>query len=123
MDMKLFLIVAMAGLMLCSCAKPEASHKEDAKDPTTVTVPSASTDPNAFFEEIPVEYSQEAPLICSAESEEEAKQIAEQYGIQLVEFSYGVASFYTEEDPAEVIRRGLEVGWTELSLNQIHPID
>ena len=123
MDMKLFLIVAMAGLMLCSCAKPEASRKEKVKDSTAVTAPSASTDPNDFFEEIPVEYSQKTPLICSAESEEEAKQIAEQYGIRLVEFSYGVASFYTEEDPAEVIRRGLEQGWTELSLNQIHPID
>ena len=122
MDMKLFLIVAMAGLMLCSCAKPDVILKEDVKAPTAVTDPAGPGD-SSLPGKIPVEYNQETPLICSAESEEEAKQIADQYGIQLVEFSYGVASFYTEEDPAEVIRRGLEVGWTELSLNQIHPID
>lgn len=121
MDMKLILIVALVGLLLCSCAKPDVTAKQDATAATKVTDPA---DPSApLLDRIPVEYSQEAPLICSAESQEEAEQIARQYGIRLVEFSYGVASFYTEEDPAEVIRHGLEQGWTELSLNQIHPID
>ena len=118
MDMKLILIVALTGLMLCSCGKPDVTVN---KAPTAVTDPAAPGD--SLLETIPAEYSQEAPLICSAESEEEAKQIAEQYGIRLVDYSYGVASFYTEEDPAEVIRRGLEEGWTELSLNLIQPID
>ena len=122
MDMKLILIVALVGLLLCACAKPDVTAKQDATASTTVTEPASASDP-ALLDKIPVEYSREAPLICSAESEEEAKQIAEQYGIRLVEYAYGVASFHTEEDPTEVIRRGLEAGWTELSLNQIHPID
>lgn len=119
MEMKLILIVVLAGLLLCSCAKPDASDIQDVKVPTAATTPAVSSDPTTLLEKIPVEYNQEAPLICSAESEEEAKQIAEQYGIRLVEYSYGVASFYTEEDPMEVIRHGLDQGWTELSLNQI----
>ena len=118
MDMKLILIVALAGLMLCSCAKPDVTVN---KAPTAVTDPAAPGD--SLLETIPVEYSREEPLICSAESQEEAQQIAQQYGIRLVDYSYGVATFYTEEDPAEVIRRGIEAGWTELSLNQITPID
>jgi len=56
-------------------------------------------------------------LVALAETEEEAKAIAEQYGIELVEFSYGVATFHTEEDPRDVIARGEENGWPTLSLN------
>lgn len=63
------------------------------------------------------DYVEGAELLCIAQSEEEAKKIADMYGIELVEFSYGVATFHTEEDPNAVIRRGLDNGYPELSIN------
>ncbi|WP_026517875.1 hypothetical protein [Butyrivibrio sp. MC2021] len=63
------------------------------------------------------EYVEGAELLCLAQTEEEAKKIAELYGIELVEFSYGVATFHTTENPGDVIKRGLEKGYPELSIN------
>ncbi len=62
-------------------------------------------------------------LLCLADSREEAESVAKLYGIELVEFSYGVASFHTTQDPPEVIRRGRENGWKPLDLNQIVYLD
>ena len=56
-------------------------------------------------------------LICLADSREEAEEIAKSYGIELVEFSYGVASFHTDEDLQDVITRGKGKGLKELSIN------
>ena len=102
MKLKAMISAALACLMLCACGQKEAPVVE-----TPV---------------VPARYSEEMPLICSADSQEQAEQIAAQYGITLVEYSYGVASFYTEEDPAAVIRRGKEQGWVELSLNLIRDL-
>ena len=57
-------------------------------------------------------------LICLADSREEAEEIAKSYGIELVHFSSGVASFHTDGDPADVIKRGKEQGLKELSINR-----
>ncbi len=57
-------------------------------------------------------------LTCLADSREEAEEIAKSYGIELVHFSSGVASFHTDGDPADVIKRGKEQGLKELSINR-----
>ena len=62
-------------------------------------------------------------LFCLAESEEEAKEIAALYGIELVEFGYGVATFHTEENLNDVIQRGTENGWPLLEINHIMSLD
>ena len=62
-------------------------------------------------------------LMCLADSEAEAQKIAEQYGISLVLFNYGVATFHTEEDPSVVIQRGIDNGWPELSLNRANKLE
>ena len=103
MKNKGILSAVLACIMLCSCGKTEVL-------PNTIT-------------SLPAEYSAEEPLMCSAESREEAEAIAEQYDITLVNFSHGVATFYTEEKPVEVIQRGIEKGWPELSLNLIKKLD
>lgn len=64
------------------------------------------------------EISESEPLMALPESEEEAKEIAEQYGITFVSFQSGVATYYTDEDPWEVIDKGIENGYTPLYLNQ-----
>lgn len=61
----------------------------------------------------------EDSLMSVAETEEEAKEIAEQYGIAFVSFENGIALYHTEEDPFEVIARGKENGYPQLSVNFI----
>ena len=56
-------------------------------------------------------------LMCLADDKEQAQQIADQYGIELVEFSYGVATFHTNEDPQKIIDMGKEMGYPELEIN------
>ncbi len=59
-------------------------------------------------------------LICLAESKQEAEEIASSYGIDLVDFSNGVAAFHTDEDPQAVIEKGKDKGLKELSLNRLN---
>lgn len=59
----------------------------------------------------------EQPLMAMVETEEDARRVAEQYGIEFVSFSDGVAVYQTEEDPRQVITRGQEQGYTQLYLN------
>lgn len=56
-------------------------------------------------------------LMAAAETEEEAKEIAEQYEIEFVSFENGIALYHTKESPFEVIARGQENGYTQLSIN------
>lgn len=103
MKIRALISAALACLMLCACEKTE--------------LPPADSTPQL------IQYSETEPLVCPAETLEEAEAIAEQYGIELVDFSYGVASFYTEEDPRELIQRGIDNGWPELSLNRVSKLD
>ena len=63
------------------------------------------------------DYAKGKELFTLTETEEEARRIAELYGIELVSFEYGVAAFHTEEDPAEVVERGRENGWPPIEIN------
>lgn len=56
-------------------------------------------------------------LMSEAETEEAAREIAEQYGIEFISFENGIALYHTEEDPFEVIARGQENGFPQLSIN------
>ena len=61
-------------------------------------------------------------LLCLAESEDQAREIAELYGIELVEYKNGLAVFHTEEDPMTVKERGIKNGWPELEGNIINEL-
>lgn len=71
---------------------------------------------------VPQNISKEKPLMTLANSQEDAESIAELYGITLVAWDHGVAAFFTEENPLDVIQRGLAQGWPELSLNLSTPL-
>ena len=57
-------------------------------------------------------------LCCTCESEEKADEIAELYGIELVEWKKGVAVFHSEEDPVSVIQYGKDHDLPLLELNR-----
>lgn len=63
------------------------------------------------------------PLMADVETEEQALEIAEQYNIELVSFENGIALYSTEEDPFQVIARGEQNGYPQLSINFIRSID
>ena len=62
-------------------------------------------------------------LFALTDSQEEAEKIAELYGIELVDFSYGVATFHTEEMPDAVIQRGKDHSWPEIEINYVQQIN
>lgn len=64
----------------------------------------------------------ENQLVGIVDTEEQAQEIAEQYGITLVSYEYGIAVYHTQEDPLEVISRGQESGYPALSLNYVQTI-
>lgn len=61
-------------------------------------------------------------LMALVETEDEAQEIAKQYGIEFVSFSEGVATYKTEEDPSEVIARGEENGYPPIFMNYVRSI-
>ncbi len=62
--------------------------------------------------------SQRGQLMGPAEDEAQAQEIAELYGIALVDYAYGLALYYTDQDPKALIELGQENGWPPLSLNR-----
>jgi len=68
-------------------------------------------------------YSKDKPLFAIAGSEDEAKKIADDYGIELVEYSYGVASFNTDKNLKELIEWGKAQGLPLLEINYINHLD
>lgn len=77
--------------------------------------------PTASAEEylVPVDdVSEKESLMALTDSEETAREIADQYGITFVFFENGVAIFDTDEDTAQVIERGEKNGYPPLYVNQ-----
>ena len=108
MKIKIALLLALCCLLLCACGQPAAAQRpaEEPKD----------------FQSMGGSYPTidgERPLICLADSLEQAQQIARLYGIELVDYTEGLACFYTEAEPETVIAQGMEQGWPELSLNEV----
>lgn len=56
-------------------------------------------------------------LVGLADTEEEAEKIAQDYGIELKSYEYGVAVFTTDKSFEEITEIGKTKGLTELSLN------
>lgn len=103
-------LLLLAATLLVGCRQREPLEKVPPASKPAQTEPAATTIPTDGA-------SEEGQLMALAKSEDEARQLAKLYGIELISYSYGVAVFHTEEDPDVVIRRGIENGWPELSRN------
>ncbi len=123
MKLKIIFTVLMC-LMLCACSQEPAQ----APDPVVLTpnqpeVSFVPISPKPIWNGADMEISKDEPLMCIAESQEEAEEIAGLYGITLVRYENKVARFFTEENLDAVIQRGRENGWVQLSYNRIANID
>ncbi len=110
---KITLLCTLVLAVVFGCACGRAQSAKPTAAPTVTQAPVEKPTPTPIGQ-----VTEGKELVASVETEEEAKAIAEQYGMELVEFSYGVATFHTEEDPKDVIARGEENGWPTLSLNR-----
>lgn len=112
---RILIFLFAAALFLCGCRRtePPAFHPElpVSAPPPETTVPVSES------EESPAVTEGTGQLLYLTESKEEAEEIAKLYNMELVRHLNGLALYRTEEDPVEVIRRGSENGWPELSLN------
>ena len=123
--MRKFLTILLLAAVFSACGPTAAAPQTPAPEkpkPTAVPATPAAPTPTApaVTEGLqPDAVSPEAQLLCKAETEAEAEELAELYGITLVGFRNGLARFHTEEDPRAVIRRGAENGWPELTLNRV----
>lgn len=101
------LMLLLAAAVLTGCAHRAAVETTTVSTETTVPEQTQPTQ----------DLQTEGQLMAKAPTREEAQALAEQYGITLLRWHHGIAVFYTEEDPAAVIRRGQEKGWQALSVN------
>lgn len=62
-------------------------------------------------------------LLAYTETEEQARELATLYGIDLRSWGNGLALFTTLRDVKTVVREGKANGWPELSLNRISHLD
>lgn len=97
-------LVLLVGLCACGAKAPAPSEETFPLDsPHTETL---ETSPELYEN-----------LLAWVESEEEAQEIADAYGITLCSYALNIATFHTDEDPREVVRRGKAQGLPELSVN------
>ena len=123
-----FITMLFLPLLLAGCASKEEQEPENTPAPPSffasqqydvpvtenLEAPSSSTPaaPSAS-------YANGAELFASVESQEEAEELARLYGIDLVEFRFGYATFHTDENPVVVIQRGEANDWPPLEINHI----
>ena len=61
--------------------------------------------------------SEKLQLTCLVDSQQEAKEIAEAYGIEFIRFDYGVAEFQSDKSYDELTEYGKKNGLKQLSIN------
>ena len=62
-------------------------------------------------------------MIVQVETQEEAEEIANLYGIELLQYQNKIATFSTEKDPLELMQWGEEQGYPALGINQKYSIN
>jgi hypothetical protein len=119
------LTASFLGFVILPLLIVTASGCGSAQEAQPSAAPGGDTTGNSDYiepvEVVTPEYAEGEELLCLCDNEEEARKIADLYGIELVQFQYGVATFHAE-DPMSVIALGKEKGYPELELNGISSI-
>ena len=130
MKKSIFLITLILSLFLAGCGKKDVSEPEPTLLPPSAYSSQRPPAQPSFAPEIqdpeyqpPSTYAEGEELFAKAESLDAAKELAELYGIKLVNYQSGYATYHTEESPAEVIRRGEANDWPKLEVNHTGKAD
>ncbi len=109
-------ILCILGILITGCTKGDKEVKESKKE---AVMNSSVGDSGSLQDNLNsiMQGEEGRELIASCKDEKEAQDIANKYGIEFVDYSWGVAVFHTEEDPVSVINRGKKNGWPVLSIN------
>lgn len=120
-QLKMKTIVLMAGLILlaaagmCGCGdNREYVQMTSDNDDSVNFSPLSETEPDFT----PAQEETSPQLTALADTLEEAQEIADLYGIQLDNYSYGVAAYSTDKDIEELITFGQEHNYPTLAPNQ-----
>lgn len=108
----LCLSLLLTALLICGCQRSAPAATTGIAQTQLTTAPSETTAPPETT--APALYEN---LTAWAASQEEARSIAESYGIELCSYAANIATFHTDDDPYQVVRRGREQGLPELSVN------
>ena len=111
--------VLILAVVLVGCPRAPAEPTATAQPPPPSTAPTAA---ETEATQTAQTESSGTQLMGPAETLEEARELAEQYGVELLRWNYGLAVYYTEENPTEVIRRAEAAGLPELSINHSHKL-
>ena len=112
-------LIALAILALLLIGKFAPSALPEACVTDSVGGETDGSTPEEEAEDIMSQVKKGEELLAQVETEEEAEALAEQYGITLVRFRNGIATYHCEGNPIEVIQLGHENGWTLLVLNRV----
>ena len=113
-------------LLGVSCKPPAEPIHESDEVQSSVAKESDTELSNEVIQESDKIPSRENPLYAENElvgvfeTEQQAQEAAELYGIELESYSYQVAVFIYEGDIMELIELGQKNGWPPLSLNRVH---
>ena len=111
----------------CSDEQTGAGEGSDTADQITVSKNTDMTKQTDSSEKIDIgeqtaivdstQQGRKGNLVALADTEEEAKRIANLYDIDLISFSYGVAVYDTDKDLDKLIKWGEKQGYPRLSIN------
>lgn len=61
----------------------------------------------------------ENQVLALLDTEEEASEMAEKYGMELMLYNSGVATFHTDEDPEELVKQINADGYEDVYINYV----
>ncbi len=124
LKMKKCRVMAVCMLLAVLLAACESGSKGSGNEAETTPVQEKEEDKAVSENAYPAMIENDSSIVAGEElfavvsTEEDAQAIADQYGIELVTFAQGVATYHTEEDPGTVVRRGRENGWPPVAVNR-----
>lgn len=108
----------MLGIVTAACFMNLVSCGIKPKEIEAVS-PSAVVEHSDESISIQSEYAEGEELFCLVATREDAQKIADMYGITLVTFDQGVATYHAEGNPTDIIAMGAEKGYPPLEQNSI----
>jgi len=110
----ILIILAAMALLLTGCDRSALQTEKPSPDAGSLSMRPEPSDAAATPTQ---EAEMKGNLMAWAETQADAENIANLYGINLVAYSNKIALFYTDQDLDALIQTGKKNGWPELSKN------